>query len=192
MPGVFFLLFTSLFCHVHCFKCCTVQTLPEPLWGVVVWFSQWSSSAQAKCPLVHSPHLKIHLTVNTDCILMNAKKNVSGRPVMVSVECLHTGLPIEIVYRHIMMCRQMHRPTHILKAPGRKSFYHTVKFWYLHGGWFLVFFRLHLSRTGPLSLTWSPSSVESGLVDPVSSGSTSLHCFDLSEVCPLVNYLSAG
>ena len=43
---------TSLSHCVHCFQGCTAQTLTGPLWGVVLWFSQWGSCTQTKCPLV--------------------------------------------------------------------------------------------------------------------------------------------
>ena len=86
--------------------------------------------------------------------------------------------PHKTAYRHMMMCRQMHWPTQILKAPGRILFHHTAKFQYLHGGWFLIFLGLCLSGTCVSLLAWSPSSVESGLVNLVRSGLTGLCCFD--------------
>ena len=97
---------------------------------------------------------------------------------MVQIECLHTVFPTKMLYRHDMMCRQMHRPTNISKAPGRTLFCHNAKFWYFHRSWFLIFLELHHSGTGVSSSAWSPSSTESGLVGPVDPGSTSLCCFD--------------
>ena len=91
------------------------------------------------------------------------------------------GTPHENCVMHTKMCRQMPSPTHILKETGRLLFHHTAKFWYLHGSWFLIFLGMHLSGTGILPLVWSPSSVESGMIDPVGSGLTSLHCFDSEQ-----------
>ena len=98
---------------------------------------------------------------------------------MVQVEYLHTVFPTKTVYRHDTMCRQMQRPTHISKVQGRMSFCHTAKFQYPSGSWFLIFLELCLSGEGTSSsLAWSPSSLESGLVDPVGPGLTSLYCFE--------------
>ena len=69
-------------CHVFCkyyfivLLGCTAQTLTGPLWGVVVWFSQWGSCAWTKYPLVHLPHLKIYHRVNVDGIPTNARKHL--------------------------------------------------------------------------------------------------------------------
>ena len=63
------------------------------------------------------------------------------------------------------------------------SFCHAAKFWYLNGGWFLIFLEHCLSGAGTLSLAWSPSSTESGLVNQVGSGLISLCCFDGEVRC---------
>ena len=67
----------------------------------------------------------------------------------------------------------MHRPTQILKAPGRMSLCHNVKFWYLQGGWFLIILELYLSGTGVSLSAHSPSlgSVLFDMVEPGSKGS---------------------
>ena len=67
---------------------------------------------------------------------------------------------------HDIMQRYMHRPTQILKAPGRMSLCHNVNSQYLHGGWFFVILELCLSATGVSLSAQSPSSVGSMLVDP--------------------------
>ena len=72
------------------------------------------------------------------------KSLVSGRPVRVQIECLHTVLPTRTVYRHNRIWRQMHMPTHMLKVQGRVSFYYAAKFWYLNGSWFLILLELSL------------------------------------------------
>ena len=91
---------------------------------------------------------------------------------------LHTVLPMKTVYRHNMMCRQMHRLTHISKVQGRMSFHHTAKFQYFNGSWFLIFLELHLSGVGMSSSAWIPSSMESGLINAISLGLTGSCCFD--------------
>ena len=98
--------------------------------------------------------------------------------VMVWVECFNTVLVTKAVNRHDKMCKQMHRSTHKSKVPGRVSFCHGAKFQYLNRSWFLIFLELCLREAGSSLLAWSPSSTESGLVNPVNSGSTSLHCSD--------------
>ena len=103
---------------------------------------------------------------------------VSSKPVMVGIKCFYTVFPMKMLYMHDMMCRQMHRPTHISKTLGRMLFCHKAKLWYLHGSWFLIFLELHLSEVGTSSSAWSSSSVESGLVNPFGPGLASLQCFD--------------
>ena len=83
---------TSLFCCVHHFQSCTAQTLMGPLWGFVLWFSQWGSCTQTKYPLVHSPHPKIYQSTSLVSPPM-PKLFVYGKPVMIWVECFNTILP---------------------------------------------------------------------------------------------------
>ena len=89
-----------------------------------------------------------------------------------------------MLYRHNMMSRQMHRWSHMTKASERMLFCHNAKFQYLHGSWFLVVLKLHLSGTGMSSSAWSHSSVVSGLVDPVDPQSTGLHWFGVELGMP--------
>ena len=99
-------------------------------------------------------------------------------PPMPEIICVWQTFDVRLtktVYKHERMCRQMHRATQRCKALGRVSFCHAAKFWYLHESWFLVFLVLWLSGAGASLLAWCPSSTESGLVDLVGSGSTSLH-----------------
>ena len=108
---------------------------------------------------------------------------VSGRLVLVWEECcLHCTF---------MKTDKMHRPTHQSKVLGGVSFCHAAKFQYLNGSWFLIFLELYLSEASVLSLAWSPSSTESRLVDRVSSGLTSFHCFS-SEWGVLSSLLLVG
>ena len=52
-------------------KDCTAQTLMEPLWVVVLWFSWWGSCAQTKYHLVYSPHPKVWSPSSTESGLLN-------------------------------------------------------------------------------------------------------------------------
>ena len=150
----------------------------EPLWEVL-WLSQWGSWACTKYPLVHSPIQKS--TIESTSVVSPPMPRIIcvWQTCAGSCRVLFTlYLSQKPVCSHDMMYRQMHRPTHQSKVPGRVSFCNTAKFQYLNGSWFLIFLELHLSGAGASSLAWSPSSMESVLGNPVSSGSTSSHCFD--------------
>ena len=114
---------------------------------------------------------------------------VSGRSQMAWIECLYTGFPMKMLYRHDMMWKQIHRPTQISKALGKMLFCHNAKFQYLYGSWFLIVLELHLSGTGMSSSACSPSSTESGLVDP---GLTSSYWFDAEVGMLPVNFWLAS
>ena len=86
--------------------------------------------------------------------------------------------PMKMVCMHEMMRRQMHRPTQILKAPGRMLLSHNEKFCYLYGSWILIVLKLLLSVTGVSLSAQSPLSVGLMLVDPVNPESNGLHCFE--------------
>ena len=102
---------------------------------------------------------------------------MSDRSMMVQVECLHTVLFPKALDRPTMRCRQVCRPSHILKALGGVLFCHSAQFWYLHRSWFLVVCALHLCGAGWSWPAWDPSFPMSRAADPVNSELTSLHCF---------------
>ena len=138
--------------------------LPRNSWGLYGELSFFLSGAAVLWTNIlwsTTPNLKIH--------------QQSG---IAQIKCLHTVSPMKMLYRHGMIWRQMHRPSHISKALGRMLFCCNAKFQHLHGSWFLIVLELCLSATGMSSSTWSPSSVESGLVDLVNPWSTSSCCFD--------------
>ena len=70
---VFFLMLPHYFVMYIVFGGYTTQALMDPLWGVVLWFSQWSSCTQTKYPLVHFPHPKNHHRVNIGGIPTNVR-----------------------------------------------------------------------------------------------------------------------
>ena len=76
-----------------------------------------------------------------------------------------------------MRCRQVCRPSHILKALGGVLFHHSVKFQYLHGSWFLVVHAFSLSGAGQSWPAWDPSFAWSGAANLIDNGLTSSQCF---------------
>ena len=84
-----------------------------------------------------------------------------GRFVVVQIKCSHTVFPTNTICMHEMMWRQMHKPTQILKAPWRMSFYCDTIFWYLHGCGSSLFSsfasveQVHPCQLGALHL-WDP------------------------------------
>ena len=82
----FFLMLPCCFLPTLCFQGYTAQALTEPLWRVL-WLSWWGNCTQTKYPLVHSPCPKIHHSQHWWYPHPCQKSLVSGRPVMVQVEC---------------------------------------------------------------------------------------------------------
>ena len=92
---------------------------------------------------------------------------------------------------HEVRWREIHRPTQTLKALGKILFWCNGKFWYLHGGWFLIVLKLCLGWTDVSLSAWSPPSVEFMLVDLVDPGSNSSYSFD-GELCMPFGWLLVG
>ena len=172
----------------HCLQGHTSQTPTESLWGVVLLVSPVGQLCLDQISFGPLPHQKIQhgwypYQCQESCML--------GRFVVVWIRCSNTVFPMKTMCTHEMMWRQMHRPTQISKALGRISFCCNVKFWYLHGGWFLFDLKLYLGGTGASLSAWSLPSVGSMLVSPINPKLNGTCCFD-GELGMPSSWLSVG
>ena len=202
--------FTDTMCQMFFFFNATILltmyiilrvVLPRHSWGLygdlVFGFPSGADVFRPNILWSTPPHPKIHQVQVTSMASPSMPKIICVWQACdglnrVSSRCISP----KMVYRHDMMCRQMHKATNILRALGRMLFCHNAKFWYLHGSWFLIFLEPHLNAAGTSASACSPSSMESWLVDPVSPGLTSLHSFDSDLGMPssqlLVSWLTGN
>ena len=116
---------------------------------LTVWFVSGQAAVHGpKCPLVHSPIQKS--TTETTSMKSPSMLEIVGVWQIYDVSSgvsSHCTLPKSIV-RPTVRCRQVWRPSYILKALGRGYFHCSVKFQYLHGSLFLIVHALCLSGAG--------------------------------------------
>ena len=159
---------TLLYYCVNHLQHCTAQTLMGPLWAVVFLFFPVGGLHSDQISFGLPPPIYKSTTESTLMVSPSMRGTVHVWQICDSSNrvSLHS-IPHENAVRHDMMWRQMHRSTYISKALGRMLFCHNVKFQYLLASWFLMVLKVHLSGTGVSLSAWRPSSLGSGLVDPV-------------------------
>ena len=105
------------------------QSLYEEL---TIWFSSGVAAVLRPKVLWSTPLPVQKSTIETTSMESpSMPKFVSDRPMMVQVECLHIVLFPKVLYRPTIWCRQVCRPSYILKVPGEVLFHCSVKFWCL-------------------------------------------------------------